>query len=170
MCLRVLHFNVLSPLIQQKHKWVTLALKPCIEESSPRHRFGPRCGMDQVDGKLQVDSNANSISQHTLCKDFGSNLLRIEEVPRMGNIWVPHCVNSLNHFTHIFIPSVEILFQARDKNFKIEAIGQSSRLLCWRLCQDARLICKMQLDSLDEQIFAFTPIVFQDVIPIVEGK
>jgi len=26
------------------------------------------------------------------------------------------------------------------------------------------------LDSLDEQIFAFTPIVFQDVIPIVEGK
>jgi len=50
------------------------------------HKLGPRCRMDQVDGKLQSNSNIHSISQHTLRKDFGSNFLKIEEVPRVGNI------------------------------------------------------------------------------------
>jgi hypothetical protein len=55
-------------------------------DSSLGHKPRPRCGMCQMAGRLQSNSNTSSNSQHTLHKDSGSNFLRIEEVLRVGNI------------------------------------------------------------------------------------
>jgi hypothetical protein len=63
-----------------------IAIKTTHNGFIPTHKLGLGCKMDQVDGKLQRDFNISSISQHTLHKDFGSNFLKIEKVPIVGDI------------------------------------------------------------------------------------
>jgi hypothetical protein len=82
--------------------------------------------MDQLDG-IQLHNFTNkSISPPTLHKDTNITILRMKELPKIGNIWIPKCARSPNHFTQFFIPRIEHLFQTRDKLLKIEASGVSS--------------------------------------------
>jgi hypothetical protein len=65
---------------------------------------------------------------------------------------------------------IEVLFQVGDMIIRIKASGLSSRLVCWKLWQNVEFQQSWQLDSLDEQTFSPLPIVFQDLVPIVEGE
>jgi hypothetical protein len=71
--------------------------------------------------------------------------------------------------TKFFIPRIEILFQSDDMILGVEASSLSSRLVCWRFCQNFELQQAWQLDSSDEQTFSPLPINFQDLILVVEG-
>jgi hypothetical protein len=62
-----------------------------------------------------------------------------KEVLRVGDIWIPYFARSLDHFTKFFIPEIEVLFQSGDKIIRVEALGLSSRLVCWRLWQNVEL-------------------------------
>jgi hypothetical protein len=58
---------------------------------------------------------------------------RQNALPRLGDIWVPKSVVSLNHFVRLYIPGVEDLFQARDRLLRVEHSGSRSRLINWRI-------------------------------------
>ncbi len=77
--------------------------------------------MDQMDGVHLHNSNNSSISPPTLHGDINIIIVRTREVLRVGDIWIPKCTRSPDHFTHFFIPRIEILFQTRDKILRTEA-------------------------------------------------
>ncbi len=94
---------------------------------------------------------------------------KTKEIPKVGDIYIPHSTRSPNHFTKFFIPGIEVLFQANDKILRIEALGLSSRLVCWKLWQNVEFQQSWNLNSPDEQTFSPLPTVFQDLVPIIEG-
>jgi hypothetical protein len=71
--------------------------------------------------------------------------------------------------TRFFIPKIEVLFQSGDKILGVETSCLSSRLVCWRLCQNVELQQAWQLHSSNEQTFSPLPIVVQNFIPIAKG-
>ncbi len=87
-----------------------------------KHKSRQKCKMDQEADKLQRKFNTSSISQLALYNDSRFIFLRIEKLPKVGDIWVPHYAKSLDHFTCFFLPSIEILFQTRDKIFRVESL------------------------------------------------
>ncbi len=93
-----------------------------------------------------------------------------KEVPGVGNIGIPYSTRSFYHFTNFFIPKIEVLFQSGDKILKVEALGPSSKLVCWRLWQNVELQETWQLDNSNEQTFSPLPIVFQDLIQVAKGN
>jgi hypothetical protein len=52
-----------------------------------------------------------------------------------------------DHITKFFIPIIEVLFQAGDRIFRVEALGLSSRLVCWRLWRNVEFQQSWQLDN-----------------------
>ncbi len=77
--------------------------------------------MDQVDGMHLHNSNDNSISSPTLHRDINITIVRTWEVLRVGDIWIPKCARSPDHFICFFIPRIENLFQIGDKILKTKA-------------------------------------------------
>jgi len=61
---------------------------------------------------------------------------------------------------------IEVLFQTCDKIFKIEALGLSSRLVCWKLWQNVEFQQSWHLESSNEQTFSPLLITFQNLVPI----
>jgi len=78
--------------------------------------------MDQMASIQLHNSSNNSISPPTLHRDTDIVIVRIGEMPRVGDIWILKCVRSLNDFTHFFIPIIENLFQAGDKILRTKII------------------------------------------------
>ncbi len=95
-------------------------------DSYPKHKSKQKCKMDQETDKSQSNSNISSISQHALYNDFRFIFLKIKELPRVEDIWVPHYAKSFDHFTCFFIPSIKVFFQAKDKILKVESFRQCS--------------------------------------------
>ncbi len=125
--------------------------------------------MEQTVG-AQVQNCNNSFTSP--CTSHGSIhivLDKTKKILRVGDIWIPHSTRSLDHFTKFFILKIEVLFQARVKIFKVEALGLSSRLVCWRLWQNVEFQQSWHLDSSNEQTFSPLLITFQDLVPIVKG-
>jgi hypothetical protein len=54
-------------------------------------------------------------------------------LPRLGDIWVPKFASSPNHFTRMFIPGIEDLFQEGDRLIRVEHSGSRSRFINWRV-------------------------------------
>jgi hypothetical protein len=48
----------------------------------------------------------SSISPPILHKDDGSIIVRTIRLPKIGDIWIPHCVAFSDHFIHLFIPRI----------------------------------------------------------------
>jgi hypothetical protein len=89
--------------------------------SYPKHKSRKKCKMDQEADKSKSGSNISSISQLALYNDYRFIFLRIEKLPKVGDIWVLHYAKSFDHFTYFFIPSIKVLFQAKDKILKVES-------------------------------------------------
>ncbi len=95
---------------------------------------------------------------------------RTKEVFKAKDIWIPHSVRSFDHFTKFFMHGIEVLFQAGDRILKVEALGLSSQLVCWRLWQNVEFQQSWQLNNSNEQTLSPLSIFFQDLIPIAKGK
>lgn len=92
--------------------------------------------MNKLNGECVQDVNNNSISLLTLHREDSFTFVRAVGLPKIRDIWVPHCVVSLNHFTCFFIPKIETLFQVGDKLLRVEASSSTSCILSWRLSED----------------------------------
>jgi hypothetical protein len=62
------------------------------------------------------------------------------------------------------------LFQVGDKIPKVETLGLSSRLVCWRLWQNVEFQQSWQLNISDEQTFSPLQKKIQDLILVAKGK
>ncbi len=126
--------------------------------------------MEQATGTKVQNCSRNSTSPHTLHRSTHIVLDGAKEVFRVGDIWIPYFTRFVYHFTKFFIPKIEVLFQLGDKILRVEALGLSSKLVCWRLWKNVELQQTWQLDSLNEQTFSPLPIVFQDLIQVTKGN
>jgi hypothetical protein len=95
--------------------------------------------MEQAIGTKVHSCSNNLISFYTSHRSTRIMSDRAKEVPRVGDILIPNSARSPNHFTRFFMPEIEVLFQAGDKILRVEALGLSSRLVCWRLWQSVEL-------------------------------
>jgi hypothetical protein len=68
------------------------------------------------------------------------------------------------------MPIIEVLLQVGDKILKVEVSSLSSRLVCWTLWQNVEFQQSWQLDNSNEQTFSPLLIVFQDLVPMIEGE
>ncbi len=68
-------------------------------------------------------------------------------MPRLGDIWIPKLTPSANHFPRFYILSVEDLFQVGDRIVRVEHSGTRSRLISWRVWQDAASKWQFQQES-----------------------
>jgi len=75
--------------------------------------------MEQVAGAQMQNCNNGSISPRTLHRSIHIVLDRTKEIPRVGNISIPHSTRSLDHFIRFFILRIEVLFQVGDMIFKV---------------------------------------------------
>jgi hypothetical protein len=89
--------------------------------------------MEQAAGAQVQNCNNSSTSLHTLHRSTHIVLKKTKEILKVGDIRIPHFVISPNHFTKIFILGIEVFFQASDKILKVETLGLSSQLVCWKL-------------------------------------
>jgi hypothetical protein len=126
--------------------------------------------MNKLNGEHLRNVNNNSISLLTLHRKDSSTFVRIIRLLITRDIWVPHCIVSLDHFTHFFILGIETLFQVVDKLLRVEALGLTSCILSWKLCEKNDFRLRWQLESSDEQTFSLLPIAFQDLAFVVEGE
>jgi len=109
--------------------------------------------MEQEDGFRAQDSKGNIILPPTLCRVSTHKLERQRQVLRLGDVWIPFSLVSLNHFIRFFISRMEDLFRARDRILKVENLGIRSRLISWRAFDDENFGIRWQMDSIDEQTF-----------------
>lgn len=121
--------------------------------------------MDQMDGIQLHNSKNSSTSPPTLHRDIDITIVRTKKIPRARDIQILQCTSFPNHFIRFSAPKIENLFQTRDKILKVKALGMSSRLVCWRLCQNIEFQHHWQLEGSDEQIFS--PFNFHSLFKIL---
>jgi hypothetical protein len=125
--------------------------------------------MEQGAGLGSHNSRRVSSSLPTLCGVVPNLAERQDSVPRLGDIWIPRLVVSLNHFPRLYIPGVEDLFQQGDRLIRVEHSGSRSCLINWRIWQNQEGAWRFQQESLDEQNFSTVPSNFEPLNPIHEG-
>jgi hypothetical protein len=67
-----------------------------------------------MDGMHLHNSNNNSISPPTLHRNINIRIVKIGEIITVGDIRIPKCTRSPNHFTYFFIPGIENFLNAQD--------------------------------------------------------
>ncbi len=125
--------------------------------------------MEQGDRHRPQNYRRNSTTPPILRRVTPFFVERQSSVPRLGDIWVPKLVVSPNHFVKLYIPSVEDLFQVRDRLLRVEHSGSRSRLMSWRIWQNQEGVWQFQQESTDEQNFSIFPSNFAPLIPVAEG-
>jgi len=90
-------------------------------------------------------------------------------VPRLGDIWIPKFLVSLNHFPRFYILGVKDLFQTWDRVVRVEHAGSRSHLISWRVWCDSEAKWQFQQESIDEQCFSTFPSNFEPLRPVAEG-
>jgi len=125
--------------------------------------------MEQGDGGQPQSYRRNIITPHTLRKVTPSFPERQRSVPRIGDIWIPKLAVSPNHFTKLYIPGVEDLFQIRDHLLRVEHCGSRSRIISWRIWHNPKEGWQFQQESTDEQSFSTFPSHVVPLRPVAKG-
>ncbi len=126
--------------------------------------------MEQTTGTQVYNCSNSFTSPHTSHRSTHIVLDKTKKIPRARDIWKPHFARSLDHFTRFLMPIIEVLLQVGDKILKVEVSSLSSRLVCWTLWQNVEFQQSWQLDNSNEQTFSPLLIVFQDLVPMIEGE
>jgi hypothetical protein len=125
--------------------------------------------MEQGDGGRRQSYRSNITTPHTLRKVSPSFLERHHSVLRIRDIWIPKLVASPNHFTRLYIPGVEDLFQIGDHLLKVEHCGSRSRIISWRIWRNPEEGWQFQQESIDEQRLSTFLFDVVPLRPVVEG-
>ncbi len=88
---------------------------------------------------------------------------RQRSVPTVGDILIPKFVVSPNHFTRLYIPGIEDLFQIGDHLLRVEHCGSRSRVISWRIWRNPNERWQFQQESTDEKKNSTFP---SDVVPL----
>jgi hypothetical protein len=125
--------------------------------------------MEQVDGCQSPSYRRSTTTPHTLRRVTPSFTERQLNVLRLGDIWIPKCAPSPNHFVRLYIPSVEELFQVGDRLIRVEHSGSTSRLISWRIWCNQEQGWQFRQESTNEQFFSIFPSNFSPLRPVAEG-
>jgi hypothetical protein len=72
------------------------------------------------------------------------------EIPRVGDIWIPKDYACPNCFIKFFIPRIKRLFQVGDIILKVDTRRGPSKLISWKLYSKLDQGIKWQLEGVDE--------------------
>jgi hypothetical protein len=125
--------------------------------------------MEQKDGCPSHSYRHNTTTPHTLRRVTLIFAERQRSVPRLGDIWIPKSLVSLNHFPGFYIPGVEDFFKVGDRIIRVEHGGSRSRLISWRVWCDSESKWRFQQESTNEQCFSIFPLTLEPLIPVAEG-
>ncbi len=125
--------------------------------------------MEQGDGCQSHSYRHNTTTPRTLRRVTPSFAERQCSVPRLGDIWIPKSVVSLNHFARFYIPGVEDLFQIGDRLVRVEHARSKSRLISWKAWRDPEGKWQFQQESTNEQSFSIFPSNFAPLRPVEKG-
>lgn len=134
------------------------------------HRSRSKCKMEQEDGHQLQDFKYSTTSPPTLCRVSIYKLKRQRQVPRIDDIWISISPISPNHISRFFIPSIKILFQARDRVLKVESSGSRFCMISWKACTVNNLGVHQQMDFTNEHNFTLLLTNFVILNPILEGE
>jgi hypothetical protein len=85
--------------------------------------------MEREPGSTHQSYRSTSTTLPTLRRIAPAFSERQSGLPRLGDIWVPKSATSPNHFTRLFIPGIEDLFQEGDHLIRVEHSGSRSHLI-----------------------------------------
>jgi hypothetical protein len=125
--------------------------------------------MEQTDGYPSDNYRRSTTTSHTWRRVTPIFAERRHSVPRLGDIWVLKSPVSPNHFSRLYIPGVEDMFEVGDRIIRVEHGGSRFRLISWRVWRNSGLKWQFQQESTDEQCFFIFPSSLEPLIPIAEG-
>jgi len=125
--------------------------------------------MEQGDGGRRQSYRCNITTLHTLCIISPSFPERQRSVPRVGDILIPKFVVSPNHFTRLYIPGIEDLFQIGNHLLRVEHCGSRFRVISWRIWRNPKERWQFQQESTNEKKNSTFPSDVVPLRPVAEG-